>query len=103
MTWQGRAATGNVLSAEDAVRQRTRLVEEGYCVVAGVLGGAFLDELRAWSDDLLARTPVPHKHRYQGSDVHVATQRRYESGNLPEGRLWSPVVDRLIDWPPAWE
>jgi hypothetical protein len=92
-----------LLSPEEAIRQRTRLVEDGYCVVPGVLGDAFLEELRAWSDDLLARTPVPHKHRYQGSDIHVATQQRYASGTLPEERLWSPMVDRLIDWAPAGE
>ena len=97
------AETQSPLSPEEALHKREQLVEDGFCVVPGVLQGPFLEELRAWSDDLLARTPVPHKHRYQGSDIHVATQRRHEAGRVRDGQVWSPLVDRLVDWPPAWE
>lgn len=96
-------SAASLLSHDEAAHKRNQLVEEGYCVVPGVLRGEFMDELRAWSDEMLAKTIVPHKHRYQGSDIHIATQRRHEAGRVDEGRLWSPMVDRLTDWPPAWE
>lgn len=92
-----------LLSTEEALSKRRQLVEDGYCVIPGVLPPGFIEELRAWSDDLLARRPVPERYRYQGSDIHVATQRRHAAGRVGDYETWSPMSDRLIDWPPAWE
>ena len=90
-------AENPLLSAEEARQKRVQLVEDGYCVVPGVLQGDFLEELRAWSDELLDRTPVPHKYRYQGSDIHVATRRRQRSsGGSGLMRALLPALSLLL-------
>jgi hypothetical protein len=65
--------TAALLSEEDALLKRQQLLEEGFGVVPGVLPREFVEELRTWLGDLLARTPVLSKVRYQGSEIQVAT------------------------------
>lgn len=92
-----------ILSPEEAVQKRDQLVRDGFCVVPNLLPEEFIAELRVWSDDLLEKRPPSHKYRYQGSDIHVATQRRHDAGRLGNHETWSPMSDRLVDWPLTWE
>jgi hypothetical protein len=95
--------TSSLFTPEEAVTKRQELVEKGFCVIPGVLPSDFIEELQAWSDDILEKRPVAHKYRYQGSDIHVATKRRHDAGRVQEWETWSPMSDRLIDWPLAWK
>ena len=70
------------LTPEEAKIKRDQLVRDGFCVVPGVLHGAFLEELRAWTDNLLDTHPVPEKLKYQGSDFHVMSERRFRERGL---------------------
>jgi len=65
--------------------KRDELVELGYTVVPGVLTGPLLDKLRAWSEALFERLPVDPRFRYQGSDIHVSTPRRWATLKAPVG------------------
>ena len=92
-----------ILSPEQALQKRIQLVRDGFCVIPGVLSGAFLEEMIAWTDALLDRTPVDPRYKYQGSDIHVGTQRRAAKGQLHAGQISDPMIDRLIDLPQAWQ
>ena len=91
-----------ILSASAALAQRDQLVELGYTVISGLLQDPLLDELRAWAADIFERMPIDPKFRYQGSDIHVWTPRRWSETD--HGRndrsLADPIVERLIDHPP---
>ena len=93
----------SILSQADALEKRAQLVRDGFCVIPGVLCGDLLERWRAYSDSLLDATPVDPKYRYQGSDFHINSERRYRASALehPEVRLWSPLVDALVDLPAA--
>lgn len=93
----------SILTHEEALQKREQLVRDGFCVIPGVLHGEFLHELQDWSDALLASTPVDPKYKYQGSDIHVATERRAAKGHLHARQIADPMIDRLVDWPLAWE
>ena len=93
-----------ILTPEEALQKRDQLVNDGFCTIPGVMSGSFLEEMRRWTDQVLDATPVPHKQRYQGSDIHVVSERRFEKEGLPrEDAQHSPMVDRLTDLPSAWE
>ncbi len=96
----------SILTPKEALQKRQELVELGYTVVPGVLQNPFLDELRHWSEDIFDRVPVNPKYRYQGSDIHVSTQRKWRTpkGQTPDERqLSDPIVERIIDLPEQWE
>lgn len=88
------------VTAEQAIENREKLTEDGFCVVGQVLSHDFLDELRRETDRLLDTTTsrqellTPRARaansglQYQGSDLHL----RREDGEL---------IDRLINWQPA--
>ena len=91
---------------QDYLKKREELITWGYTVVPNILSPDFMDELRVWSDNVFAKVPVDPKYRYQGSDIHVSTQRRWETLENPERtnqRFPDPIIDRLVDWEPAWE
>lgn len=93
-----------ILTPEEALQKRDQLVNDGFCKIPGVLSGSFLEEMRQWTDGVLGATPVPHKQRYQGSDIHVVAERRFQKEGLPnENAQHSPMVDRLTDLAAAWE
>jgi hypothetical protein len=54
------------------------LVESGYTTVPGVMDTDLLDRLKTWSDGIFERVTVSHKIRYQGSDIFVSTERRWQ-------------------------
>ncbi|HET7558448.1 MAG TPA: phytanoyl-CoA dioxygenase family protein, partial [Limnochordia bacterium] len=94
------------MTAAEALEKRRQLVEDGFCVIPGVLTPEFTAELRAWSDELLDRLKVDRKYRYQGSDIHVSTPRRWQARGNPEPnerQLPDPIIERLVDWAPTWE
>ncbi len=95
--------TTPLLSQEEALQKRDQLVNDGFCIVPGVLRGEQLEEVRAFSDDLLDRRKVDPKHRYQGSDFHVGAMRLQGTPRAVHCAEFSPIVDRLIDIPEAWE
>lgn len=91
------------LTPESALQKRRQLVEQGFCVVEGVLSGDLLARLRDFADDLLDRRAVDPKHRYQGSDFHVGATRLEGTPRGGHCVEFSPVVDALVDLPAAWD
>ena len=91
------------LSPEEALIKRQQLVTQGFCVVEGVLPTDLLKRLKAYTDDLLTRHVVDHKHRYQGSDFHVGSQRKQDTMNSAYITEFSSLVDELTDLPEALE
>lgn len=95
-----------MLTENDYLQKRDELITLGYTVVPNILSQPFLDELRTWSNQVFDQVPVDPKYRYQGSDIHVSTQRRWDKLDNPERtiqRFPDPIIDRLVDWEPAWE
>jgi len=94
-----------ILSAQEAIAKRTQLLNDGFCVIPGVLQGDLLDRWRAYSDELLDGRAVDPKLQYQGSDFHINSERRYRAGDIarPDEALVSPLVDALVDLPEAAE
>jgi hypothetical protein len=89
------------LTPAEAAAKRDQLVSNGFCVVPGVIHGEFLQELQQWTDHLLDTRPVPEKVKYQGSDFHFMTQRRFNAAgqSAQNADLVDPIIDRLVDWP----
>ena len=71
-------------------KRRQQLLDEGFCVFSGLLGGDLLGRLRLVSDRLLDAYPEEEKQRRgnQGSVVSIAYQDR--------------AFAELIAWPPTW-
>ncbi|MBI5092984.1 MAG: phytanoyl-CoA dioxygenase family protein [Candidatus Hydrogenedentes bacterium] len=95
----------SVLTPQFALEKREQLIRDGFCVIPGILQGSLLERWRAFSDEWLDRTPVDQKYRYQGSDFHISSERRFRSKRMthPETDPWSPLVDELVDLPAAAE
>ena len=95
----------STLTSEEALQKRDELMELGYTIVPGVLQDPLLDEFRTWSDDVFARVSVDPKFRYQGSDIHVFTERRWKDSGMTEDEkhFSAPIVEKLIDYPPQRE
>ena len=88
------------LTDDEARGCRRQLVDDGYTVIPGVMSIDLLEEVRAWSDDIFDRLPVDPKFRYQGSDIHVSTPRRWPADQeADERRFADPMVERIIDQP----
>ena len=92
-----------IVTQAEALQKRNELVEMGYCVVPAVLRGEVLQQLRDYTDSLFDRKQVDPKYRYQGSDFHIASKRLWEAGRSQHHAEFSPLVDRLVDLPEAWE
>ena len=90
-----------LLTAAEALKKRDELVELGFTVVPDMMEPGLLEELRTWSDDVFARLPVDPKYRYQGSDIHVCTERLWKTmdAEADERRFPHPIVARVIDQP----
>lgn len=93
------------LTIDQATEKREQLLRDGYCVIPGVLDGSMLERWIAFSDHVLDATPPNPETKYQGSDFHVNSRRRFMRGDLhrPDLALWSPLVDELVDLPAAAE
>ena len=90
-----------ILTREEALKKRAELIELGYTSVSGLMEPGLLAELRTWSDDVFQRLPVDPKLRYQGSDLHVYTERKWEQmeAAADERRFPDPIVAKVIDQP----
>ena len=90
-----------ILSAADALAKRDELVQLGYTIVPNVMERPLLDELRAWSDNVFKQVRVDPKYRYQGSDIHVYTERRWaEMNRQPDEKSFAdPIVEKIIYQP----
>lgn len=87
------------LSIEEVRQKRTELLEKGFTVIPGVLGREFVDELKVWADGLVSANPPNDKFRYQGSDIHVFTEERWERREhleLGPTRMPDPMAARVI-------
>ena len=82
------------MTSEQSLIKRQELVESGYTIVPGVMDTDLLDRLKTWSDRIFERVTVPHKIRYQGSDIFVSTERRWQEG--------APTVENRFPDPPSW-
>lgn len=88
------------LPKTDALRCRQQLVDDGYTILPGIMPDDLLNDLRTWSDEVFDRLPVDPKFRYQGSDMHVATERSWPADRVPDERRFAdPIVERIIDQP----
>ncbi len=88
------------MTSEQSLIKRQELVESGYTIVPGVMDTDLLDRLKTWSDRIFERVTVPHKIRYQGSDIFVSTERRWQEGApTAENRFPDPIAEEIIDQP----
>lgn len=92
-----------MLTTVEAIEKRDQLVNDGYCVIPGVLDEGLLERWTAFSDNLLDAAPANPDTKYQGSDFHINSRRRYTRGDMhrPDLGFWSPLVDELVDLPAA--
>lgn len=89
-----------ILSAEEALLKRNQLIEDGFCVVPGILQGPMLEKVRHFTDTFLDTHAVDPKHRYQGSDFHIQAERTWLKQQDPQ-RFHAPIVDEILDLPEA--
>ena len=96
-----------ILSPAEALAKREELFQRGYTSIPKVMPAKLVEELRAWSDGIFARTHVRYEIRYQGSDLFVYTERGW-STMAPEQRqrvaddprrFPDPMATRTIDLP----
>ena len=88
------------LTAAEALAKRRQLLDDGFCLVPGVLRGDLLDRMRRFSDDFLDTHAVDHKFRYQGSDFHIMTKEAWDQQQDPR-RYHDPIVKDILDLPAA--
>lgn len=82
---------------DDMRRARKLLLEEGYCIVDGMLADGYVEKLRLWSDHWLDNTKFSPKWKYQGSDIHLSGNR-HRSKRMPELPA-DEIIDELIEHP----
>ncbi len=96
-----------ILSPAEALAKREELIQRGYTTIPRVMPAKLVEELRAWSDGIFARTRVRYEIRYQGSDLFVYTERGW-SAMAPDQRqraeddprrFLHPMATRTIDLP----
>ena len=96
-----------ILSPAEALAKREELIQRGYTSIPKVMPADLVEELRAWSDGIFARTHVRYEIRYQGSDLFVYTERGW-SAMAPDQRqraeddprrFLHPMATRTIDLP----
>ena len=88
------------LTPEEVLDKRRQLLDDGFCVVPGVLRGDLLARMRRFSDEFLDTHDVDHRYRYQGSDFHVMAEEAWAKDQDP-GRYHDPIVDELLNLPAA--
>ena len=90
-----------ILTKQEAISKRNQLVGDGYTVIPNILKDPLLSNLKNWSDDVFDHVPVDPKYKYQGSDIHVYTERVWTKMDVKadEKRFPDPIVEKLIDYP----
>lgn len=91
-----------ILTPTKAQAKRDELVELGYTIIPDLLKDPLLSEFRNWSAEVFEQFPVDPKYRYQGSDIHVWTERRWQTTDREpdEKSFGNPIAERIIDYPP---
>lgn len=74
------------MTPQQAEEKRHQMLQDGYCVVDGVLTDDFLQELRDETERLMEDWVRPEEFKYQGQ--HVVTHGKDNA-----------VIQRLLDWP----
>lgn len=90
----------SLLSTEEAHAKRTQLIEDGFCIVPGVLQGDPLARLQAFCDTFLDEHTVDRRFRYQGSDFHIMTEEAWAAAP-DERRYHAPIVAETLYLPEA--
>ena len=88
------------LTAEEVLDKRRQLLDDGFCVIPGVLRGDLLDRTRRFSDEFLDTHDVDHRYRYQGSDFHIMAEAAWAK-DQDASRYHAPIVDELLNLPAA--
>jgi ectoine hydroxylase-related dioxygenase (phytanoyl-CoA dioxygenase family) len=90
-----------ILSPQEAASKQKQLVDNGYTIVTNILKDPLLSSLRNWSNDVFNRVPVDPKYKYQGSDIHVYTEKAWKEMGIRvnEKRFPDPIVEELINYP----
>ena len=84
----------------EAASKTQELVESGFTIIPGVMDPNLLIKLRSWSDDVFERVTVPHKVRYQGSDIFVKSPRSWKKGTPTDrNRFPDPIAEEILDQP----
>lgn len=89
-----------ILTPEAARQKRDQLIEDGFCVVPGILQGEMLEKVRRFTNVFLDTHAVDPKHRYQGSDFHIQAERTWAKQQDPN-RHHAAIVDEILDLPAA--
>src|SRR5438034_7777626 len=88
------------LTPEQAVQKRNQLIDDGFCVVPGILHGEMLARVRSFTDNFLDTHATDPRHRYQGSDFHIQAERTWAQ-HQEASRYHAPLVDEILDLPEA--
>ncbi|MDA1191534.1 MAG: phytanoyl-CoA dioxygenase family protein [Candidatus Poribacteria bacterium] len=88
-----------LLTAEEAITKRWQLMDDGFCIIPGVMRGEMLKRVAEFTDDFLDEHPVDPRYRYQGSDFHIATEEVWQQN--PKLPYHDPIVKEIIELKPA--
>ncbi len=89
-----------ILTPQEAVQKRNQLIDDGFCVVPGILHGEMLARVRSFTDNFLDTHAIDPKHRYQGSDFHIQAERTWVQ-QQDANRYHASIVDEILDLPEA--
>ena len=79
-----------MLTPETALEKREFMLREGYVLLENILPEAFLEELRAETEGLIAGHVEAHELRFQGQHIDVQA-------------VDNASIDKLLTWKPAFE
>lgn len=105
MRWGIYAASSPVsffLDSQQAEFHRKQMKEMGCTLIKGVWSEEFTAEMRDWSAAVINNNPPVEKHQYQGTDIHIFTEDRWDRRvhlELSPTRMPDPNAARIIDHP----
>ena len=79
-----------MLTPETALEKREFMLREGYVLLENILPDAFLEELRAETEGLIAGHVEAPELRFQGQHIDVQA-------------VDNAIIDKLLTWKPAFE
>ena len=98
--------SNSLLSDFEAKGKRDQLLQDGFCVIPGVLNGNALNRAQEFIDDFLDNHTASQRFRFQGSDFPIITDKvvnAYLSGERPlldERRpFYTPMTEELLENP----
>ena len=90
------------LDSQQVAFHRQQLMDMGCTVIKGVWDDDFTSEMRDWSNAIIDENPPDEKFRFQGSDIHVFTEERWDRRvhlELSSTRMPDANAARIIDHP----